>query len=847
MQELPTHAVFVQAGHFNDFVMVCLIRAAIVDALERSGELRHDNIAAETMRSLNLRLADFARNSKVEAGTEQGKRIRDRFRELIEYRLYEDLRRGWRIVHPNLEQCGLLTIHYRGLDQACATEALWAAIPEIASLAPAGRVALLKAILDFARRKLAIASQTLNESELQQMRKRVNQDINDRWCFDESEENLRASVRLYLPGGRPYGGVSLGPHSLLGRYLRRSFPDLADYDGFVRRLAAALASQGLVTIQSDRGADYVQIDASVLIWAKGNGDIPEPDQVYSRRANSGAYTAAQRKTNEFFTELYRVRARSLGDVEAAEHTAQINYKEREQRESAFRDGTLGALFCSPTMELGIDIGDLQLVHMRNVPPSPASYAQRSGRAGRRGQPALILTYCSGRSGHDQYYFRRRQEIVAGAVRPPRLDLSNRDLIRAHVQAVWFSKVRLKVGQSVTDLIDVARNDMPLKDEIQNAIHLSPPALSECGAEANRILQRCGTDVSEASWYDDGWVDRILLEAPQEFDRAFGRWRQLFAAATLQLTTNQQIEATAFDPAQQKTARQQIDEARRQRNLLTNTGVSFAESDFYPYRYLASEGFLPGYNFPRLPLRAYVPRGEGEFISRPRFLALREFGPDNFIYHQGAKFQVKALTAPPGGLAARQTQAKLCNECGYYNTDSNDLCENCHRELDGSAARHVTLLEMTDARTMRRSRITCDEEERTRRGFEITSHFQFDRSGSGSRTTEATVGPDPDQPLVRVTMRHRPRSIASTTVGDPRRRLPSASIWPQARSSARLPLERARAQLCASSPTIRRTSSCSCLRKRSGATARRCPRSSTRCNAAWSCSFRWKRASWRRKR
>jgi hypothetical protein len=547
-----------------------------------------------------------------------------------------------------LEQCGLLTIGYRGLDQACAADSLWASVPEIAALSPEGRASILKAVLDFTRRKLAIASQSLIETELQQMRKRVNQDINDRWCFDESEENLRASARLYLPGGRPRGGVSFGPRSLLGRYLRRTFPDLADYNGFVHALAAALASQGLVTIQHDRDAEFIQIDASVLIWAKGAGEIPEPDPVYSRRAGGAVYTTTQRKVNEFFTDLYRVRARDLGDVAAAEHTAQVNYKEREQRELAFRDGALRALFCSPTMELGIDIGDLQLVHMRNVPPSPASYAQRGGRAGRRGQPALILTYCSGRSGHDQYYFERRQEIVAGAVRPPRLDLSNRDLVRAHVQAIWFARVRPEIGQSVADLIDLGRQEMPLKDDVKNAIQLSPAALADCAAEVKRILQRCGSDVVDASWYDEGWADRILQEAPQEFDRAFSRWRQLFSAATLQLTTNQHIEATAFDPAEQKTARKQIDEARRQRNLLTNTGVSFDETDFYPYRYLASEGFLPGYNFPRLPLRCYVPRGDGEFISRPRFLALGEFGPENFIYHQGAKFQV---TAPARHMAA----------------------------------------------------------------------------------------------------------------------------------------------------------------------------------------------------
>jgi hypothetical protein len=237
-----------QSGHFNDFVQVCFIRSGIVDALERFGELRHDNIAAATFRSLNLRLADYAPNSKVEEATEQAKWIRDRFGELIEYRICEDLRRGWRIVHPNPEQCGLLSIGYRGLEHVCANDALWATDSELASFGPLERLSILKAALDFARRKLAIASHALTETELQQMRKRVNQDINDRWCFDESAENLRSST------------------------------------------------------------------------------------------------------------LYRVRARVFEDVEAAEHTAQINYKEREQPELDFRDGALGALFCSPTMELGIDIG-----------------------------------------------------------------------------------------------------------------------------------------------------------------------------------------------------------------------------------------------------------------------------------------------------------------------------------------------------------------------------------------------------------------------------------------------------------------------------------------------------------
>ena len=91
------------------------------------------------------------------------------------------------------------------------------------------------------------------------------------------------------------------------------------------------------------------------------------------------------------------------------------------------------------MELGVDISALNAVYLRNMPPTPANYAQRSGRAGRSGQAALVVTYCAAQSPHDQYYFEQPEAMVSGIVRPPALELANRDLVEAHLHAVWLAE------------------------------------------------------------------------------------------------------------------------------------------------------------------------------------------------------------------------------------------------------------------------------------------------------------------------------------------------------------------------------------------------------------------------
>ena len=746
-----------QSGHFNDFAQVAQLRSAIYRAVsDAAGGLRHETVAHTVTAALGLEPADYAENpgaARFSAGREKLDRA---LREVVQYRLYVDLKRGWRVTMPNLEQVGLLRVDYVDLAEVAADGESWAqANPRLATSIPKLREELARIVLDECRRVLAIDVDCLTEPGFDRVKAQSRQELRDPWRMADNDRLEQIGTVFARKGspGQYRSDLNFSGRSTFGRYLRSpnvfgSGLKSDDAQDVIASLLRVLYDVGVLNrVATDQAGNHgYRLRASSILWRAGDGTGGAVDLLRVQLDSE-----ATRRVNPFFRDLYRESGLDLAGLYAREHTAQVSPNVREEREGEFREGRLKLLYCSPTMELGVDIKELSAVGLRNIPPTPANYAQRSGRAGRQGQPAIVTTYCASGNAHDNYWFRRSDQMVSGSVSPPRLDLGNEELVRSHVQAIWLAETGKSMGSSLTEVLDMAgeRPSLELLPEVWLEL-TDTDAKRRAQLRAERLLdelrQSWGEGDNPIGWWHDGWVAETVERAPTNLDRAIERWRDLYRASRTEYEEQSKLAvAPGASWAQHERAVAREREARDRIRLLTNDVGDMAQSDFYSYRYLASEGFLPGYSFPRLPLAAYVPgsRGrerDGSYLQRPRFVAIREFGPGSLIYHEGARYEVTSVELPRGaeGSPGVETEdARRCTSCGYHHPvqAGTDVCENCGVRL---GAKTHNLLRLQTVHTRRRERISSDEEERRRSGFEVEVSYRFATHGDRAGKIDAEV-------------------------------------------------------------------------------------------------------------
>ncbi len=743
-----------QAGHFNDFITIVRLRSAIFHALvsKKDHTLSIESIALEVKKQLCLKEVEFARKPTTDESI-PNKANQDALEKFIFLKVLYDLKKGWKYILPTLELCGLMSFDFQDLMKLSSSKTFWKGDLLFENLSEEIRYDILNQVLNYFRQSYAIDHHFFDAEEIDRNEKilKDNLDADKIWSLDKNE-TIEKPFTLFLTQipetlKRRVFYASAGTRSNLGKYIKRmiskypktelSSTDLADF--LVSLFQKLTNNHFLVTEvykQGDESFSGYKLNTQKLLWKLSDGNNVFCDQVYHH-----FYKEIEIKPNVFFRDFYKQEFDDFqANLIAREHTGQIGKDERIEREQQFRTGEIAALFCSPTMELGIDIAELNLVHMRNVPPSPANYAQRSGRAGRSGQTALVLNYCALGSAHDRHYFNHSMDMVAGVVVPPRIDLVNRDLLHAHINAYLFMEMSFQdIKSSVNEVLDLQKTqeNLPLHTELTSIINDQIENYrGDYFTNIKAALSTIEEELIKTNWYNDLWIIDCINKFHDNFDKALSRWRVLFLNALSQRDSAQIIlnnyTLRNSNPEKKEAAKNYYTAQNQIQLLLNQQDNKQGESEFYIFRYLASEGFFPGYNFIRLPIRSFLGRRTegGIYISRPRFIALREFGPQNIIYHNGTKYKISRLVLPNNQFENNKRKIKICLESGYaFMNNDGDAINNdpiTNKPLDGGdrVAVYTDLIEVTETNAEPQDRISSQEEERVKMGYDIGLYFNF---------------------------------------------------------------------------------------------------------------------------
>lgn len=376
---------------------------------------------------------------------------------------------------------------------------------------------------------------------------------------------------------------------------------------------------------------------------------------------------------------YRTIYRSMNAVplKTKEHTAQWVNTEAAKIQHEFVRGEINALSCSTTFELGVDVGELQAVMLRNMPPSTANYLQRAGRAGRRsGAAALVVTYAMRRS-HDLTRFNEPEIMIAGQVRAPYVPLVNTRIDRRHAHSVALSAF-FRWLFDTTGRIDRKAGEFFLhQDGNEPSVELVKTFLTPVPKEVTTALERIlpAEVATELNLVSNDWSGVLieLLERVRDELRA-------------EVDTMKDLELKASEEGKHSLAQryQKVGNTLRKRDLLG---------------FLANRNVLPKYGFPvdSVELRTNFGKGttSGALLDLSRDLsqAIYEYAPEAEIVAGGHLWTSRGIYRLPG-RELQEYLYQVCKRCGgfrYGIESAEQQCEHCG-EVSQGAARTITIPE-----------------------------------------------------------------------------------------------------------------------------------------------------------
>ncbi|AHW62297.1 protein of unknown function [Draconibacterium orientale] len=730
-----------QAGHLNHWYSQIYFRRILNKVLQEIGS---DIFVKDLPAKLFPHLVD-----EKKFVPRMRRLVRQNLETYLETYLFVEIRGTKKFTSVNLEDVGLLSVEYDSLDESIE-EGIDDKYPVLKGLSADLQYDLIKGFFEIFRREVAVAHPNLIEkANLRTNLNFIEEHTPDQRVFEAVEET---QVSIYTNGSQEhFRKTSFTHHGLNGSYtikswIRKCAPyfDADMINSCINEMVAFGVENFYIQKEKLNGQDYFMLQPdAIMVKPLKDGFEQECPQCHSQYSwltvnaclkNSCKNGLVKATIHEdFYYKQYTLDTEGSEIIVADDHSAQVPGQERKIKENKFKKTPpeIQVLFATPTMELGIDIGTLSSVYMRNMPPNPSNYAQRAGRAGRSGQGSIIQTFCGsgpGRGAHDQYFYNHPTEIVAGKIAVPRFNLDNESLFLSHINALILQTIDIKFPHAAKDLIDFADLNLDMftsrVDEFTNAVSKNHTSIL-----AN-IENAFKEEMEEATTIERQAIQKQVDNFTFNLNEALELLREDYKESKSEinyLTKRIQEEGQAHNFY--LTSRREALEKRNE-DLREGNGV------FYMYRYLSQVGFLPNYAFPtKIKSVKFQYKKEEKELVRDQVIALREFSPYNTLYYSGQKFVVERVSKE-SDINTRYSLI-ICDHCEHIEEiiDGKQRPTNC--KSCGNVYSHpnyVQAIQFPRMHAQRRMRITAEEEERAKGGYKTISSYNKSKNAISKKLT-----------------------------------------------------------------------------------------------------------------
>jgi len=369
----------------------------------------------------------------------------------------------------------------------------------------------------------------------------------------------------------------------------------------------------------------------------------------------------QELSNNHYRYLYSYSEPIPMSVE--EHTAQLTSEAAAHLQEKFSDGSVNVLSCSTTFEMGVDVGELEVVFMRNVPPETSNYVQRAGRAGRRtDSTAFALTFAQ-RRPHDLNYFAEPERMIAGVINPPYFEMTNEKIIKRHINAVALAGFFREYKDFYGNVDDFFRPEESVGgvEKFKEFIEKKPSRVLQ--SLKSIVPGKIAARMQLEKW---GWVNDLLAEEKGTLVRAG-------------------LEVAEDIKELRKEKRKRDEEDKSSDYLLRIIKTIKARSVL---NYLSSRNVLPKYGFPvdvvELKVNHHGAEAARLSLERDLKIAISEYAPGCQVVAGGRLWTSSFIKRVPR-LGWDEYFYSVCKECGRYHSSRTfdnvpDTCQSCKEPL-----------------------------------------------------------------------------------------------------------------------------------------------------------------------